>query len=124
MILNHKILIAEDELILQLMLHNMLKKMGFTGIEVVSKGSEVIEMCSKFHFDLILMDIILADDIDGIEAYRIIKSQKQVPVIYITGNTDYIYRKRAEALGFVDYLPKPVTYNQLKDIIIPLFSKS
>lgn len=120
---NPKILIAEDELVLQLMLNQMLLKMGFSDIVAVSKGSEVIDACDKTYFDLILMDIILMDEIDGIEAYGIIRRDKEIPVIYITGNTDQRNRERAEKLGFIDYLAKPVTYYQLSNAIMSVFKK-
>ena len=112
-----RILIAEDELVLQLMLKHMLQKMGFSNIVAVSKGLEVIDVCTKADFDLILMDIILLDDIDGIEAYRRISEEKQIPVIYITCNEDPGNKERAEKFGYVGYLTKPVTYSHLKRII-------
>ena len=116
-----KILIAEDELVLQLMLKHMLQKMGFSNIVAVERGRDVIDVCTNNDFDLILMDIILLDDIDGIEAYGRVKMRKKIPVIYITGNTDPRNRIRAEKFGYVEYLAKPVTYVQLNSIIKDLF---
>lgn len=112
-----KILIVEDELVLQLMLKHMLQKMGFTDFETTTKGGEAVELCKNNDFDVILMDIILQDNIDGIEAYRLISNIKEVPVIYITGNTDSKNRERAGETGFHDYIGKPITYAQLKESI-------
>lgn len=116
-----KILIVEDELVLQLMLRNMLQKMGFSDMLTAARGGDAIELCRENDVDLILMDIILLDNIDGIEAYERISIEKKIPVIYITGNTDPRNRERAQTLGYVDYLAKPVTYEQLKKIIQNLF---
>lgn len=120
-----KILIVEDELVLQLMLVHMLQRMGFDDFEKTTKGREAVELCESNDFGLILMDIMLQDDIDGIEAYKKIKEKKgEVPVIYITGNTDPKNKDRAEELGFCDYLGKPLTFKQLKNSIDQIESLS
>lgn len=111
------ILIVEDELVLQLMLEHMLKKMGFSRFDRCTKGREAIAKAKEQHFDLILMDIMLQEKMDGIEAYRQIKELYDVPVIYITGNTDPRNRERAAKIGFHDYIGKPITFAQLKDSI-------
>lgn len=119
-----KILIVEDELVLQLMLTHMLEKIGFKHIDKATKGSKAISLCNKNDYDLILMDIILQDSIDGIEAYRQIKQKKDIPVIYITGNTDPKNRERAQDIGFHEYLGKPITFVQLKETIENLRAQS
>jgi len=113
-----KILIVEDELVLQLMLIHMLQRMGFEQFEKTTKGREAVRLCEDNDFGFILMDIMLQDDIDGIEAYRQIKEKKgDIPVIYITGNTDPKNKERAKKLGYYDYLGKPLTFKQLKSSI-------
>lgn len=113
-----KILIVEDELVLQLMLIHMLQRMGFDQFEKTTKGREAVRLCEENDFGFILMDIMLQDDIDGIEAYRQIKEMKgDIPVIYITGNTDPKNKERADELGYYDYLGKPLTFKQLKSSI-------
>lgn len=113
-----KILIVEDELVLQLMLVHMLQRMGYDQFEKTTKGREAIELCEKNDIGLILMDIMLQDDIDGIEAYKRIKAMRgNVPVIYITGNTDPKNKERAGVFGYCDYLGKPLTFEQLKNSI-------
>ncbi|MCC5904955.1 MAG: response regulator [Balneolaceae bacterium] len=112
-----KILIVEDELVLQMMLEHMLKKMGFNQFDTATKGKTAIEKCDEQEFDLILMDIMLQDQIDGIEAYRQISKKKKIPVIYITGNTDPRNKERAQEIGFHDYIGKPITMSYLKSSI-------
>lgn len=112
-----KILIVEDELVLQLMLEHMLKKMGFERFGTATKGATAIQKTKEESYDLIIMDIMLQDNIDGIEAYREIKKQKTIPVIYITGNTDPRNKENAKDLGYHDYLGKPITFSQLKSSI-------
>lgn len=114
---DYRILIVEDELVLQLMLEHMLKKMGFEHFGTATKGSEAIKKATEEPFNLILMDIMLQDDIDGIEAYTEIKKKKEVPVIYITGNTDPRNKEKARDIGYHDYLGKPITFSHLKNSI-------
>lgn len=118
---NQKILVVEDELVLQLMLEHMLRKMGFEHIEKTTRGDVAIEKGKSEDFDLILMDIMLQDDIDGIEAYRQISQVKKTPVIYITGNTDPRNKERAEKFGYYDYIGKPITFSYLRSAIQKLF---
>lgn len=114
---DYKILIVEDELVLQLMLEHMLKKMGFERFGTATKGSDAIKKATEDSYSLILMDIMLQDDIDGIEAYKQIKRQKEIPVIYITGNTDPRNKEKAKDIGYHDYLGKPITFSHLKNSI-------
>lgn len=119
---DYKILIVEDELVLQLMLEHMLKKMGFKHFGTATKGREAIQKATEDSVDLILMDIMLQDDIDGIEAYSEIKKKKEIPVIYITGNTDPRNKEKAQDIGYHDYLGKPITFSHLKSSIEELLS--
>ncbi len=117
---NFKILIVEDELVLQMMLEYMLKQMGFSRLDTATKGKTAIQKCHEQDFDLILMDIMLQDHVDGIEAYRQISKNKNIPVIYITGNTDPRNKERALETGFHDYIGKPITLSYLKSSISKL----
>lgn len=111
------ILIVEDDQVLSLILKRMLKEMGYYVIDRVSKGSLAIDKAIELDCDLLLMDIMLEDDIDGIQAYECISKVKNVPVIYITGNSDPHNIKRASKIGYFDFIAKPVIFKELKDSI-------
>lgn len=121
---DYKILIVEDELVLQLMLEHMLKKMGFEQFGTATKGREAVKKATEESFNLILMDIMLQDDIDGIEAYSEIRKKRDIPVIYITGNTDPRNKEKAQDIGYHDYLGKPITFSHLKSSIDRLKDES
>lgn len=119
-----KILIVEDEPILQLMLIHMLERMGCHHFKKTATGTKAIELCTTNNFDLILMDITLQGEIDGIETYKQIKEKKgPIPIVYISGNTDPKNKERANLLGYNHFLSKPLTFSQLKTSVGQILEK-
>lgn len=108
-----RILIVEDELIIALMIERMVQNLGHTVIEKVTTGNAAIEAAKIHNPDIILMDIRLQGEMDGIEAMSEIRRTSNVPVIYITGNSDENYRKRIEESKPLDFLTKPITQGDL-----------
>lgn len=115
------ILIVEDDMILSMVLERMILKLkhSVAGKKITGKGA--IESAKALEPDLILMDIQLKDDIDGIDAMHEIRSSSDVPVIYITGNSDQYNLSRARETNFVDYLVKPIQMKDLKESINKAF---
>lgn len=112
---SRKILIVEDDNLQQIMLERILNKMGHTVIGSSSKGSQAIESALRIGaVDLILMDINLADDVDGIEAAKEISKHRDVKLIFITSSEDPNYLKRAGETDYVEYLMKPLSKNSLE----------
>ena len=79
-----KILVAEDEFIVASDIKLRLKSLGYTVLDIISKGEDVIKKALELNPDLILMDIMLQGKVDGIEAaktihktHNIIKENKQ-----------------------------------------------
>lgn len=110
-----KIIVVEDDKVLSLLLSKMIERLGHEIISVVTKGSEAIDQIIDHSPDLILMDIMLEDNIDGITVMEKIRENNlSHPVIYITGNSDSVNYDRAKATGFEEYLIKPVSFDDLK----------
>lgn len=87
-------------------------------IATVTEGREAIRCAKELNPDIILMDIMLEDDVDGIDAVSAIQNDELfIPVIFITGNSDPYNRQRAEQIQYVDYLVKPISYSILKDSV-------
>lgn len=116
------ILIVEDDQVLSLMLKRMIKEIGHQITGVAVSGQEAIRKALSEECDLILMDIMLLDQLDGIDAYRKICEQKHIPVIYTTGNSDQRNRERARKIGYHDFLTKPISFEELKTAIEQLDS--
>lgn len=117
------VLIVEDDMIISMVLERMIKKLGHEVVNKVITGEGAINSALEHNPDLILMDIQLKDDIDGISAMQKIRERSDVPVIYITGNSDQYNLTRAQKTNFVDYLVKPIQMSHLKKSINKAFSK-
>ncbi|MDX1672647.1 MAG: response regulator [Balneolaceae bacterium] len=108
------VIIVEDDLILNLLYESYMERLGFFAEGELVYGKTAIESAKNLEPDLILMDISLEGEIDGIEAMKKIRTFSDVPVIYITGNSDPYHVERAKETGYLDYLTKPIEFDDLK----------
>lgn len=95
----------------------MVQRIGHEVADSVTMGEEAVEIVNNGNIDLILMDIMLEGKIDGIDAMKQIRNYSDVPVIYVTGNSDQTTIKRAKETSYVAYLVKPIVLDQLKNSI-------
>lgn len=102
-----KILIAEDETIVALDIKKKLVKLGYNVTDIVSSGEKAIEKAGETTPDLILMDISLEGDMDGIEAAKRIRSRYDIPIIYLTAHSDKKTLDRAKVTEPLGYIVKP-----------------
>jgi CheY-like chemotaxis protein len=112
-----QILIVEDDLILSLELEMQIRLMGYDIAGKVNNAQDAVETIKQRNPDLVLMDIILAGEMDGVDAITHIRDFSDVPVLYLTGNADEQTRKRAHASRPVAYIVKPVDMLLLKKTI-------
>jgi PAS domain S-box-containing protein len=110
---NPKILIVEDDKTSALMLRQMLEKYGYIILASVATGEEAIVQSEKLQPDIILMDINLAGDKDGIETADIIYKKQGIPFLYLTVSTDDKTISRAKATTPYGYILKPYDKNML-----------
>ena len=116
-----KILIVEDDNIQQIVLERLITQMGHTVIGASSEGAKAIDSALRIGaVDLILMDINLADDIDGIEAAKEISKHRDVKLVYITADDDPEKYNRAKETEHIAYLTKPIS----RKILAETFSKA
>lgn len=112
-----KIFIVEDDRVLSLILTKMVQKIGYEVVGTSESGRESIQLIKEKTPDLVLMDISLKDQIDGIQVAGEILKHYSPSIIYITGNSDKAHKLRAEEIGYHDFLVKPVNMNELKSSI-------
>ena len=110
---NPQILVVEDEGIVAKGIEAMLKKLGYDVPAVVSSGTEAIKKAVETHPDLVLMDIVLEGDIDGIEAAAQINSRFDIPVVFLTAHADELTIKKAKMAEPFGYVVKPFNEREL-----------
>lgn len=82
------ILIVEDDPVIQNLIELRLKNLGYFVCAKVGSGEEALKQVKKTKPDIVLMDIGLKGQIDGIETARLIKRDFKLPVIFLTGSAD------------------------------------
>ena len=112
-----KILVVEDEAIIAEDIASKLKKMGYEVVDIVASGEDAIASAIKTKPHLILMDIMLQGDMDGIEAAQKIRTRLNIPVVYLTAYADTDTLKRAKATKPFGYLLKPFRAKELHTTI-------
>lgn len=113
-LINMTVFIVEDDKVLTLILSRMMDRLGLNVIGNSEYGKESITQIIKMNPDLVLMDISLKDDIDGITVTKEIFKNVSPAVIYVTGNSDESNYNRAQEHGFHDFLIKPVSLEDLE----------
>lgn len=108
-----KILIVEDELLIAKGLSRKLQKLGYTAIDIVSSGEAALEKIAQLEPDLVLMDIVIKGEIDGIETATKIHEKHNIPVIYLTAYADDNTIERAKESGSYGYILKPYKEREL-----------
>ena len=111
------VMIVEDDLILNLLYESYLERLGYSAEGELVYGKTAIEVARRTSPNLILMDISLEGEMDGIDAMSEIRKFSDTPVIYITGNSDPYHVERAKETGYLEYLVKPIEFNDLKQAI-------
>ena len=112
-----KVLIVEDENIIAIDIKASLQKLGCKVTGIVSKGEKAIQQVEHEKPDIILMDISLAGELDGIQATEIISRKYNIPVIYLTALTDDETLKRARVTEPFGYILKPFDERGLRTTI-------
>lgn len=111
---NAKIMIVEDESIVAMEIKSRLKSFGHFVCAVVSSGEAALEKLQEILPDLVLMDIVLKGDMDGIETAEQIRNNYDIPVVYLTAYADDATLDRAEITGPFGYIVKPFKEIELR----------
>jgi PAS domain S-box-containing protein len=112
-----KILIVEDEAITGMDIRRSLTEMGYSVCAVAPTGELAVKEAGELQPDLILMDIMLAGKMNGIEAAEQIQKQYRIPVVYLTAYSDDKFLAKARVTEPFGYILKPFRELELKTTI-------
>ena len=112
-----KVLIVEDEPIIAADLQKQLLNLGYDVLETCDNGEDAIRLTDQYHPDIILMDVQLDGHLDGIDTAHHISKNHNIPIIYLTGNTDNRTFARAKLTNPAAFLSKPFRTKDLQHSI-------
>jgi PAS domain S-box-containing protein len=112
-----RVLIVEDEAIVAHDLRLRLQELGYSIAAIAPSGEDAIQQATALRPDLVLMDIRLQGELDGIAAAAAIRSQLDIPVVYLTGYADAATLQRAKITEPFGYVLKPFDLPELRSTL-------
>ena len=110
---NETILVVEDEVLVGEEIREELERFGYRVPDIIVKGEAVAEAVARYRPSLILMDIRIGGEIDGIDAAARVKAMEDIPIIYLTAYSDQETLARAADTDPDAYLLKPFSEREL-----------
>jgi DNA-binding NarL/FixJ family response regulator len=112
-----RILVVEDEAVVATHISSSLSALGYEVCAMVSAGEEAVRLADELTPDLVVMDVVLAGEMDGIAAAKQIQSRHHIPVVFLTAFSGEDVLGRATAAGPFGYLIKPFRERDLHSTI-------
>jgi CheY-like chemotaxis protein/DNA-binding PadR family transcriptional regulator len=120
-----KILVVDDEAIIVMQLERLLHAMGYSVAGMAASGDDAVDKARSLRPDLVLMDIVMPGTMNGIEAAKIITTQLDIPVVFITAYADDTIIEQAKKARPYGYIVKPFNELEIKAAIeVALFRKA
>jgi PAS domain S-box-containing protein len=119
----NKVMIVEDEAIIARDIEMQLTSFGFDVIGTSSNAAEAFQHIERDSPDIILMDISIRGEVDGISAADIVRNRYAIPVIYLTAHTDEATLERASLTHPFGFIVKPLGNTNLKPLILMAINK-
>ncbi|MBF0508862.1 MAG: response regulator [Deltaproteobacteria bacterium] len=112
-----KIMIVDDEAVIALRLKKALSAVGYDVVGTASSGVQAVELARHFRPDVILMDIVMPGRLDGIAAAELIKSELDIPIIFLTAYSADQFVEKAKLTEPFGFIVKPFHDSELKAAI-------
>jgi DNA-binding response OmpR family regulator len=110
-------LIVEDEVLIAEELRERLSRLGFSVIGAVDSADEGIAIATREAPDLVLMDIRLRGEKDGVQAAQEIREQVDVSIVYVSAHSDLLTVERAKRTDHDGFILKPFHRHELQSVI-------
>jgi two-component sensor histidine kinase len=111
------VLVVDDEVIILNQLEEILEENGYTVVGKATNGADAIQTATKMKPDIVLMDIVMPGEIDGIEACNTIQSITECPVVLVTAYGDDQTLRKAKNVKPYGYVVKPYQNEQIRAAI-------
>jgi PAS domain S-box-containing protein len=111
------ILIVEDESIVAFNIQNILQNRGYSVPPIAVSGEDAINKIERYNPDLVLMDIVLHGEMDGIDVAEQIRSTHDIPIVYLTAYSDDTTTQRAKMTDPFGYILKPFSDKELYSVV-------
>jgi CheY-like chemotaxis protein len=112
-----QILIVEDEAIVAIDIQKTVQTLGYDVPAIAFSGEEALQKTEELHPDVVLMDIVLRGQMDGIEAAQEIYERFGIPIVYLTAYMDEERLTRAQRIGPCFFCIKPFDEGELASTI-------
>ena len=113
----YRIMIVEDEATAAQRIGKFLERLGYDVVAIIDNGEEAIGTAAALHPELILMDVTLKGNVDGIMAANRISEQMEIPIIFLTAHGDDATFSRTKMSNSFAFIEKPVHLNHLKHCV-------
>jgi len=117
-----EILIVDDEAIIAEDLRTKVNEMGYSGFSVSSSRDAIRKISPSYGPDLILMDVTLKGNENGIQTARIIQKLRKIPVLFVTSISRSVVLKQIKDLVLTGYIQKPFCKEELQNCIRALLT--
>ena len=118
-----KILIVDDEWLTRLEIEEMLTDLGYDVSGQAETGAEAVAMARELNPDLILMDVEMPGEMNGIDAARVIKAELGTPIVFVSGHDDPEHIEAAKEIAPFGYVMKPFDEREIHAFVEIALSK-
>jgi CheY-like chemotaxis protein len=112
-----RVLVVDDESLIAMALHDQLEFLGHEVVGTANSGAEAIALAALHQPDMVLMDVHLGGDMDGLEVTERINAERAVPTVILTGFPDKSLIERGRACNVVAHLLKPIDLDDLREAV-------
>lgn len=112
-----RILLADDEIVIAMQIEDLVEAEGYEVAGIAANAAQAVEMATRLKPDLVIMDIVMPGDMDGIDACAIIQRELNIPVVLLSAHGEEKFLRRARAALPSAYLLKPCQNTQIRAAI-------